>query len=297
MNRTTMRVAAVGLAGVAAGALLVPGIVSANARRGAGGSQENTAIAERTLTTVLSGANEVGGGDTDGAGAATITVDRVAGTVCIDSATLNLDTVTLTHIHKGAAGTNGPVVVDFDPQGLGALSKCVTPIAPATIDELIADPTGFYVNVHTTAFPSGAVRGNLAVHAPGAGSLHLLATPLRAYDSRSTATPTKLAVGETRTVNLWFGKDGTGATLLAVPPGATGALVTLTVTDTVDAGFLKMYSADLTTAPATSVINWQTAGQNVAISTSVAVSKTADVKITAGPQATHVVVDVVGYYF
>ena len=153
------------------------------------------------------------------------------------------------------------------------------------------------MNVHTTAFGAGAVRGNLAVHAPGAGSLHMLPTPLRAYDSRVATTPAKLAAGETRTVNLWFGKDGTGATLLAVPPGATGALVTLTVTETVDAGFLKMYSADLTTAPATSVINWQAAGQNIAISTSVAVNKTADVKITAGPQATHVVVDVIGYYF
>ena len=144
MNRTTLRVAAIGLAGVAAGALLVPGIVTANARRNACGSEESSAIAERTLTTVLSGANEVGvAGDPDGAGAATITVDRVSGTVCIDSATLNLDAVTLTHIHKGAAGANGPVVVDFDPQGRGALSKCVTPAAPITIDELIADPTGF----------------------------------------------------------------------------------------------------------------------------------------------------------
>ena len=297
MRTRNKRVGAAALVGLASGILLVPGIVGANARRGTGGSQQDQAIAERTYTAVLSGASEVGGGDADGTGAATLTIDRIAGTVCVDSATAGLDPVILTHIHKGAAGANGPVVIDFDPQGQGALSKCVTPASPTTITELLADPTGFYFNVHTTAYTAGAVRGQLAVHADGAGAVHLLPEPLRAYDSRVGTNPTKLAASETRTVNLWFGKDGAGTTKLAVPPGATGVLVTVTVTDTVGAGYLKVYSAALAAAPATSVINWEAANQNVATSTSVAVSSGADVKITAGPQATNVVVDVVGYYF
>ena len=303
MRRTNARLLTVGAAGLLAGALLVPGIVGANARRNTGGSDQDQAASERTLTAVLSGANEVsattgalGAGDTDGVGAATITLDRVSETICVDSVTANIDTVTLTHIHQAAAGANGPVVVDFVPGGLGALSKCVASPA-ALIDQIAANPAGFYFNVHTTAFGAGAVRGNFAVHANGAGAVHMLPEPLRAYDSRALTTPAPMAPGETRTVNLWFGKDGAGVTKLAVPPGATGAIVTLTVTDTVGGGFLKLYSATLTTAPATSVINWQAAGQNIATTTSVAVSATSDVKLTAGPQSTNVVIDVIAYYF
>lgn len=314
MKRSNTRIVLTGVAGLVVGALTVPAVVGANARRGTGGSQQDQAMAEQTFTAVLSGANEVSGGSTVGTGAATITVDRVAGTVCVDSVTVDVDEihnangvlvdpVILTHIHKGAVGANGPVVIDFDPQSKSALSKCVTPASPATIGELLADPAGFYFNVHTTGFPSGAVRGNFVAHAPGAGALHMLAEPLRAYDSRVEGPrlpgfdSPRINAGETRKVNLWFGKNGAGASKVAVPPGATGALVTLTITDTVGAGFLKLYSAGLAAAPPTSAINWSATGQIVATTTSVAVSATNDVSITAGPQATHVIVDVLGYYF
>lgn len=302
MRRVNARLLTVGVVGLVAGALLVPGIVDANARRNAGGSAQDQAASERTLTAVLSGAEEVsaagalGAGDLDGSGVATITLDRVSETICVDSATAGIDAVTLTHIHQGAAGVSGPVVVDFVPAGLGALSKCVVSTA-ALIDQIAGNPAGFYYNVHTTAFKAGAVRGNFVVHAAGSGAAHLLPEPLRAYDSRTLATPSFFAPGETRTVSLLFGQDGTGATKLAVPPGATGAIVTLTVTETVGGGYLKMYSALLTTAPATSVINWKASGQDIATTTTVAVDATSSVKITSGPQATHVVVDVVGYYF
>ena len=196
MRRFNTRVLFVGAAGIAAGALLVPGIVGANARRGTGGNQAAQAGLERTFTAVLKGSNETTGGDPDGAGA-----------------------------------------------------------------------------------------------------LHMLPSPLRAYDSRTGTAPTKIGARETRTVNLWFGLDGANVSQLAVPPGATGALVTLTATETVGAGYLTLYSADLTAVPATSTLNWSTVDSDIATSATVAVSKTSDVKVTAGPQATHFVIDVVGYYF
>ena len=122
--------------------------------------------------------------------------------------------MTLTHIHRGAAGANGPVVLDFAPNGAGALSKCVVSDA-ALIDEIAANPEAFYFNVHTTEFGAGAVRGNFAVHASGAGATHLLPEPLRAYDSRELSP---FVPGETRAIDLTFGDDGSGASTLAVPP-------------------------------------------------------------------------------
>jgi len=297
MKRSSSTLLKIGAVSLVLGAFLVPGIVDANARRNAGGSDQNQAASERTLTAVLSGAAEVAtAGDPDGRGAATITLDSIGQTVCVDSTTSGIDTVTLTHIHRGAAGANGPVVLDFAPGGLGSLSKCVV-WTTALIDEIAANPAGFYFNVHTTAFGAGAVRGNFAVHAPGAGAAHLLPDALRAYDSRNL---TSFAPAETRTIDLMFGTDGAGATKLAVPPGATGAIVTVTVTRTAAAGFLTMYSASLTTVPTTSVINWVAAGQDVATTTTVAVDATSKVKITAGPTSangTDVIVDVIGYYF
>jgi CHRD domain len=299
MKRLNIRVLSVGALGVAAGALLVPGIVGANARRGTGGSQAAQAGLERTFTAVLKGSNETNGGDPDGAGAATITLDPDLNQACVDSVTINIGTVTLTHIHQGAAGVNGPVVVDFAPAGQGALSKCVTPADVTIIPAIIANPAGFYFNVHTSEndkTATGAVRGQFAVHADGAGALHLLPAPLRAYDSRAGTAPTKIAGRETRTVNLWFGNDGAGVSQLAVPPGATGALVTLTATETVAAGYLTLYSADAS-LPATSTLNWSAADTDIATDATVAVNKTSDVKVTAGPQATHFIIDVIGYYF
>ena len=125
----------------------------------------------------------------------------------------------------------------------------------------------------------------------------MLASPLRAYDSRDGAGP-KLTANETRVISLANGKDGAGNNLIAVPPGATAAIVTLTVTETVGpGGFVKLYSAALTNPPATSSINWAGVNQNLAVGTQVAVDVAGSVKITGGAASTHVVIDVIGYLF
>ena len=62
-------------------------------------------------------------------------------------------------------------------------------------------------------------------------------------------------------MSLGTGVDGAGVSHIAVPPGAVAAVVKLTVTDTLgEGGFLKMYSAALTTAPATASVNWDGPG-------------------------------------
>ncbi|MFN9264164.1 MAG: CHRD domain-containing protein [Acidobacteriota bacterium] len=90
-----------------------------------------------------------------------------------------LEEVTFTglHIHAGAAGVNGPVTVNT---GIAAGANAVT-IAPpfrgvlsrqaqvlpdnaagvATLRGLFENPAGYYVNLHTTVFPGGVIRGQV----------------------------------------------------------------------------------------------------------------------------------------
>lgn len=297
MDKRTMSVFAAGAVIVA---IAVPTIVSGNARR-TEGSLAGLQAAETPYIARLTGAAEVPNpGDPDGIGAATISFDFYSATdaeVCWDLSYSGIDLPTGAHIHRGLAGVAGPIVVDFGTVGLNSDSDCDV-ITPALADEIQASPGSFYVNVHAPSpFTSGAIRGQLAKGPEPAGSTHFLPTPLRAYDSRSIPG-TKIPAGETRTVSLATGKDNLGASFIAVPPGATGAVVTLTITQTTgNGGFLSLYNAANTVAPLTSSINWTSPEFTVAVTTTVAVDVSGQVKVTAGPQSTHFLIDVIGYLY
>jgi hypothetical protein len=75
----------------------------------------------------------------------------------------------MAHIHRGAAGTNGPVEVTLAfPQG-GQAADCLTEgeagkgLDPGEVQRILGNPSAYYVNVHNSEFPSGAVRGQLHV--------------------------------------------------------------------------------------------------------------------------------------
>src|SRR5687768_4700290 len=73
---------------------------------------------EVALTVNLNGANEVPGpGDTDGTGTASVVVNTATGVVCVNFTSTNIDAMTGMHIHTGAAGVSGAVVVDFAVTG------------------------------------------------------------------------------------------------------------------------------------------------------------------------------------
>lgn len=72
------------------------------------------------------------------------------------------------HIHSGAAGTNGPVVVPFFatattaglPPTINGIAGSVT-ADPTLLAKIRQTPAAYYFNMHTAAFPAGVVRGQL----------------------------------------------------------------------------------------------------------------------------------------
>ena len=74
---------------------------------------------------------------------------------------------TAAHIHEGAAGTNGPVVVNLAAPADGDAADCLTEgeagkfVGDQTVAEILDDPSDYYVNVHNAEYPGGAIRGQL----------------------------------------------------------------------------------------------------------------------------------------
>ena len=137
----------------AAGALAVAGCETVE-------EEVNEEIGNRFVAQ-MSGASEVPPADPDGTGMARISVNDDSNRICTDLEVREIGTVTAAHIHRGAAGVNGPVVVTLDPPDDNDSDDCDT-ADDALIDEIRHNPSAFYVNVHTTEYPDGAIRGQVA---------------------------------------------------------------------------------------------------------------------------------------
>lgn len=73
----------------------------------------------------MTGAAEIPGpGDPDGTGTASIIVNSGQRRVCFDLTVQNIAPATAAHIHRGAAGVAGPVVVGLDAPSDGDSSGC-----------------------------------------------------------------------------------------------------------------------------------------------------------------------------
>ncbi|MEE8133776.1 MAG: PQQ-dependent sugar dehydrogenase [Gemmatimonadales bacterium] len=117
----------------------------------------------RPLTAVLSGDAEVPGpGDPDGSGLARVTLNQGQREVCFDLEVFDIAPAFAAHIHAGAAGIAGPVVVTLGPPTSGSSSGCVDGVDAGLIKDIRQSPSDFYINVHNADFPPGAVRGQLS---------------------------------------------------------------------------------------------------------------------------------------
>jgi hypothetical protein len=120
-----------------------------------------TAVLRATLT----GAEVPTGGDPAGSGEAYVVIDTASGRVCTVVIVRGVAGIIAAHIHKGAAGVIGPHAVDLNTPvdygtGVAYSARC-TLESPAVAADLVANPSGYYVNVHSAARPLGALRGQL----------------------------------------------------------------------------------------------------------------------------------------
>lgn len=66
---------------------------------------------------------------------------------------------TMAHIHRGAKGTNGPVIVPLDKNGDTYTVPAGRKLTPAQLQDLKSG--NLYVNVHTNRYKGGEVRGQI----------------------------------------------------------------------------------------------------------------------------------------
>lgn len=89
----------------------------------------------------------------------------------------NIESVTQAHVHEGGRSEDGPVVAplfaytdgaDGSGEGEPADADPDSPLFDSgviddteVVDAILADPSGYYVNVHTTENPAGEIRGQI----------------------------------------------------------------------------------------------------------------------------------------
>lgn len=141
-----------------------------------------TAAEARTLVATLNGAREIGTtGDPDGFGTASVTFNSDLTQVTFQVTASLVGNVTAGHIHRGSSSVSGPIVVPFVSQANPFENgKAVTvTVDRALAVEIVTNPAGFYVNLHTPEFPAGAIRGQLAVaKAKSLGPIVRITSPL-----------------------------------------------------------------------------------------------------------------------
>lgn len=137
------------------------------------------------FTANLLASNEVpptAGAEAGARGAATITFNLTRdGSGNLTGATATFDVtmsgfpstsvINIAHIHPGRAGVNGSVLVNttlapgevtLNSNGIAQFTKANISMTVTAAQSIMADPAGFYFNVHTAANPTGAIRGQLS---------------------------------------------------------------------------------------------------------------------------------------
>lgn len=99
-------------------------------------------------------------GDSDGSGLARLTLKPAAEQICYDFSLSGVATPLMAHVHEGSEMQNGPSVITLFTGPGGKLDDCV-PWTEKQLTAIVDDPASFYVNLSTTEFPDGALRGQL----------------------------------------------------------------------------------------------------------------------------------------
>lgn len=179
--------------------------VNVHTAANAGGAARGQLTASVFAATLTGAAEAPGPGDSDGTGTAFVAVDTTANRACVLFQVANITLpAAMAHIHSGVIGLAGPVIVPFANAPTTATAGSCASAAAAVISGIVAAPAGNYVNIHTSDFGNGAVRGQLSV--------------------RTATVPT--ATSPTTIVSL----TAPGATTTLAPGATTSALPTTTTT-------------------------------------------------------------------
>lgn len=122
---------------------------------GAGAARADLAI----YTAALTGASEVPPNASPAVGIATLTVDTetLVGTYSLSFSGLT-SAQTAVHFHTAAAGANGPVAFGLP---LGSPVAGTWSLTAAQYASLVEGM--IYINVHSTTFPGGEIRGQMTL--------------------------------------------------------------------------------------------------------------------------------------
>ncbi len=122
-----------------------------------------TAAAQQKFSVYLSGRQEVPANDSSGSGTCMITLNATETQVMVECNYRNLTSnVVGAHIHdNGPVGVNGPIRFDFSFTGgtTGAIGPLTFATTPAQIADLRANR--WYINIHTSNFTGGEIRGQV----------------------------------------------------------------------------------------------------------------------------------------
>ena len=103
-----------------------------------------------------------GPGDPNGHGNAMVKVYKTK--LCYKLSVMGIKPATMAHIHQGAKGQTGDIVVPTDQSSFKPprpTSSGCSPVSAALSTKLLKNPSGYYVNVHNKPYPDGAIRGQL----------------------------------------------------------------------------------------------------------------------------------------
>lgn len=123
-----------------------------------------------TFEVTLEGSQEVPPVETDATGSATVTFDEDTNEMTLTGSIANLSAplfdvgdVGPAHIHAAPSGENGgvafPITVDRSADGLSATLSLTATLTADQVSTL--QSAGYYINIHTEAFNSGEIRGQI----------------------------------------------------------------------------------------------------------------------------------------
>jgi hypothetical protein len=110
------------------------------------------------------------GTNTSGSGTAHLRLNQAKQEICYTIRVSGIELpATATHIHRGAAGVTGPVVVPLTPPNAKGVAAGCAHASRALIAAIMQHQADYYVNVHNAQYPEGAVRGQISACTPRSG--------------------------------------------------------------------------------------------------------------------------------